>query len=148
MGQGVSCEGIMRMDGTRYGYSVVRLCKGAIEGEKFFAFVAVEPQNLEYFRTHYKAGTHTHFSPFGTELLRGWGNAPEPHIAKHIEEKFGVCFCNDEFSAEAAAQMVRHDLSLAHVNVFGDQSEDKAKASASLIELVKQKLEKPARLFG
>jgi hypothetical protein len=148
MGQGVSYEGIMRMDDTRYGYSVVRLCKGAIEGQTFFAFVAVEPHNLDYFRQNYKAGTHTHFSPFGTELLRGWGGEPEPHIAKHVEEKFGVCFCNDEFSAEAAAQMVRHDLSLAHINVFGNQSKDTAKASRSLIERVRQTLEKPARLFG
>jgi hypothetical protein len=148
MGQGVSYEGIMRMDGTRYGYSVVRLCKGAIEGQKFFAFIAVEPQNLDYFRTHYKAGTHTHFSPFGTELLRGWGDAPEPHLAKHIEEKFGVCFCNDEFSAEAAAQMVRHDLSLAQTNVFSEQTEDIRADKLSFMDALWQKLEKPARLFG
>ena len=148
MGLGVSCEGIIRMNDTRYGYSVVRLCRGAIEGQKFFAFVAVEPQNLEFFRTHYKAGTHTHFSPFGSELLRGWGDEPTADLIQHVEEKFGVCFCNDEFSAEAAAQMVRHDLSLAHINVFGDQTKDTHAGKPSFMDAVRQKLEKPARLFG
>ena len=148
MGLGVSCEGIIKMDGTRYGYSVVRLCQGTVEGRAFFAFVAVEPQNLEFFRTHYKAGTHTQFSPFGSELLRGWGDEPAAHIIEYVKEKFGVHFCDYIFSAEAAAQMVRQDLSLANINVFGHQSEDTAETNPSLIDLVRQKLEKPARIFG
>lgn len=98
-------EGLARFDGARFGFRIVRLCRGYAEGKDFYAFVAIEPHNLAYFRQHYQDGVLSDFSVFGVELLRGWGEAPPQAIIDHVQNKYGIEFDVDGAYIESLAQM-------------------------------------------
>ena len=74
------------------GFSVVTLCQGKENGQDFYAFVAIEPQNFRYFKRRYVAGEASSFSAYGFELLRGWGKEPQTAVVDHIKTKHGVEF--------------------------------------------------------
>lgn len=98
-------KGLARFDEARFGFRIVRLCRGRSEGRIFYAFLAIEPHNLEYFERHYQDGLLADFSAFGTELLRGWGEAPPLAIVDHIRDKYGVEFGVDEAYIAMLARM-------------------------------------------
>lgn len=85
-------DGLARFDDARFGVRVIRLCKGQIENQPFYAFVGIEPQNLFYFHEHYKDGAYTDFRVFGRELLRGWGEEPPEDVAEYMRSKYNVHF--------------------------------------------------------
>ncbi len=98
-------KGLARFDEARFGFRIVRLCRGRAEGRDFYAFLAIEPHNLEYFERHYQDGLLADFSAFGTELLRGWGEAPPAAIIDHVRDKYGVEFGVDEAYVAMLARM-------------------------------------------
>jgi len=83
-------EGIGRFPETRFGFCVVVLCHGQDEGRKFFAYVAIEPQNLNHFKERYERGKFSSFSAFGQELLRGWGNSPSAEITEFLLRQYDI----------------------------------------------------------
>jgi hypothetical protein len=74
------------------GFSVVTLCHGKDNGQDFYAFVAIEPQNFRYFKRRYVPGEASSFSAYGFELLRGWGTEPQPAVVDHLSTRHGVEF--------------------------------------------------------
>jgi hypothetical protein len=88
-------EGIGHFDHSRYGFCIIHLCQGKTEGRDFYAFIAIEPQNYMFFKTHYRAGViTTGFEAYGRELLRGWGAAPSKDIIEHVSFKHRIDFVN------------------------------------------------------
>ncbi len=85
-------HGLMRCDDTRFGFKIIVFCHGITEDRPFYAFVAVEPQNFEYFENHYIEDCYSDFFAFGKELLRGWGETPPHDIIQHISFKHGIEF--------------------------------------------------------
>jgi hypothetical protein len=74
------------------GFSVVTLCHGKDNGQDFYAFVAIEPQNFRYFKKRYIAGESANFAAYGFELLRGWGTEPPQAVVDMLLAKHGVEF--------------------------------------------------------
>ncbi|MCC6599005.1 MAG: hypothetical protein IT559_09490 [Alphaproteobacteria bacterium] len=89
-------DGLARFENARFGFRVVRLCRGRAGDRPFYAFVAIEPQNLDYFGRHYQECVLSDFSVFGQELLRGWGETPPAEVTDHVRQKFGVEFDVDQ----------------------------------------------------
>lgn len=85
-------KAIGRFAEAQFGFCVVVLCHGRLEEQDFFAFVAIEPQNIPHFETHYQPGEHAHFKPFGRELLRGWGAGPSDEITDYVALKYNLEF--------------------------------------------------------
>lgn len=85
-------NGVMRCQRTRFGFKFIQFCQGALECGSFYAFIAIEPQNLHYFENRYKQGDLSDFSAFGDELLRGWGLVPPKDIVKHLQYKHRIQF--------------------------------------------------------
>jgi len=85
-------EGIGRFAHARHGFCVVSLCQGKQDDSTFFAFVAIEPHNYNYFRKVYEQGVATDFSAFGRELLRGPGNVPSQDVIDFVKNKYGIEF--------------------------------------------------------
>lgn len=77
---------------SSYGFCVVALCHGRDNGQDFYAFIAIEPQNYRYFKKRYRPGEAASFSAYGFELLRGWGTEPPQAVTEHIRVKHGVEF--------------------------------------------------------
>ena len=77
---------------STYGFCVVRLCRGKSNGRDFYAFIAIEPQNYRYFLKRYRDGELSSFTPFGFELVRGWGTEPPEAIMEYVRQKHGVEF--------------------------------------------------------
>lgn len=104
MKTGFADEGLARFEGSRFGFSIIRLCRGMAGGRRFYAFLAIEPHNLDYFRQRYQDNL-ADFSAFGTELLRGWGDTPPQAIIDHMQDKFGVEFGVESGYVETLARM-------------------------------------------
>jgi hypothetical protein len=106
------------------GFCVVVLCQGLDQGQEFFAFVAVEPQNYRYFQKRYRAGELSSFRMFGRELVRGWGKIPPLAVMDHLTARHGVDFTvGDEFigrlvdNLETFAMPLRRQYALSHAAV-------------------------------
>lgn len=87
-----SCTGLLRAEKTRHGFCVVRICQGTIEGRHFYAYIAIEPHNYDYFKKHYEALRQSDFSLYGKELLRGWGEAPPSSVHALVQQKYDIEF--------------------------------------------------------
>jgi hypothetical protein len=85
-------KAIGRFPEAQFGFCIVVLCRGKLEGQDFFAFVAIEPQNFSHFETHYEPGVLANFRPFGRELLRGWGKIPSKEILEFVTHKHDLEF--------------------------------------------------------
>jgi hypothetical protein len=111
-------EGIGHFDHARYGFCIVHLCHGKLEGRDFFAFVAIEPQNYLFFKKHYRAGINTTgFEAYGRELLRGWGEMPHGDIIKHVSRKHKIDFVNGPHATDLAGIPEEVSPFLHHVKV-------------------------------
>lgn len=93
-------EGIGRFAHTRHGFCVVSLCQGQENNENFFAFVAIEPHNYNYFRKSYERGQANDFAVFGRELLRGPGLVPSQEVIDYVRNKYGIEFDVDKCFVE------------------------------------------------
>lgn len=89
-------QGIMRTENGRFGFKIIKFCQGVLEGKDFYAFIAIEPQNLGYFENKYKPGVSSDFLPYGEELLRGWGNTPPHIIVDYLAYKHNIEFGVDQ----------------------------------------------------
>ncbi|MCB1651255.1 MAG: hypothetical protein KDI46_04305 [Alphaproteobacteria bacterium] len=76
--------------------SIIKLCHGVSEGRDFYAFVAIESQDLPYFNENYCAGAHSRFEPFGVEILRGWGQTPPEGVIEYLRREYGIEFFKDD----------------------------------------------------
>jgi hypothetical protein len=89
-------NGLMRCDNARFGFKIVKFCCGQMRGffddKTFYAFVAIEPQNFEYFEKRYEPYKFSDFTVFGEELLRGWGEEPPQDILEHLKRKHDIQF--------------------------------------------------------
>ncbi len=107
-------NGIARDQNARFGFKIVKFCQGISKadfsnheyGEKeFYAFIAIEPQNLAYFEKHYRPLHCSDFSAFGEELLRGWGTNPPEDIVKYLAFKHNIEFDVDIAYAKHLSQL-------------------------------------------
>jgi len=85
-------SGVMRCERARFGFKIIKFCQGSVAFDSFYAFVALEPQNLNYFNNRYKRGIFSDFSVFGEEVLRGWGLIPPRDIIEHLQQKHCIKF--------------------------------------------------------
>ena len=98
-------DGLARFEDSRFGFRIVKLCRGKVSGKSFFAFIGIEPQNYPYFLEHYRDGIRSDFQIFGCELLRGWGDDPPEDIIRYMQEKFHVEFEVDQSEIMQIAKM-------------------------------------------
>ena len=85
-------HGLLRSDDARFGFTIVKYCKGVLDGRAFYAFIAIEPQNFPYVTRNYQPFKFSDFSAFGKELLRGWGENPPEDILNFIQYKHNIEF--------------------------------------------------------
>ena len=142
----MSGDGLMRKESSRYGYAIVKLCHGVAQEKNFYAYIAIEPQNLDYFYQHYIPRAQAHVEPFGEELMRGWGEAPDASVAEYFRQKHNVHFCRDERSILALTEKVRSDLARGGQNITASTSNENAEES--FLEFCKDTLEKPLQTSG
>ncbi len=118
-------QGIGRFANARHGFCVVSLCQGKEGGSDFFAFIAIEPHNYNYFRKIYEKGVATDFSAFGQELLRGPGLAPSQDIIDYVRNKYDIEFNIDRRFMERLIAITTYSGSASpvHNNPPGKPSE-------------------------
>ena len=112
-------NGIARDHNARFGFKIIKFCQGRSKADfshpefserEFYAFIAIEPQNLQYFEKHYKPLHYSDFSAFGEELLRGWGTMPQEDIVKYLSFKHNIEFNIDPAYAKHLSQLTLQAL--------------------------------------
>ncbi len=107
-------NGMARDQNTRFGFKIIKFCQGRSKadfsnpeygGREFYAFVAIEPQNLDYFEEHYRPLSCSDFSAFGDELLRGWGTIPPEDVVRYLAFKHNIEFGIDPAYAAHLSQL-------------------------------------------
>lgn len=112
-------NGIARDHNARFGFKIIKFCQGRSKPDfmypefnerEFYAFIAIEPQNLHYFEQHYKPLHCSDFAAFGEELLRGWGTIPQEDIVKYLAFKHNIEFDIDPAYAKHLSQLTLQAL--------------------------------------
>ena len=132
--------GIARDSNARFGFKIIKFCQGVSKRDysnpefserEFFAFIAIEPQNLGYFNEHYKPLKTSDFSAFGDELLRGWGTTPHKDILKFLSFKHNIEFGIDPAYALHLSQLTQQAKSPTNALENGYESVEKHKNPAT-----------------
>lgn len=131
-------HGVVRSDEARFGFKIIKFCQGLLADDVFYAFIAIEPQNLGFFENHYTPGAYSNFAVFGEELLRGWGSAPPDDIVAYLQSKYGI-----EFGVDRA-----YILHLSQLTLQANERADSLSSPFPEDQYEKEYPEKPAEALG